>query len=217
MGRGEKEPLDFERIDEESMHDRSRAFLEEMAERRSVRRFSDEPIPVEVVRRAIHTAGQAPSGANKQPWTFALVTDAGLKSDIRRAAEQEERKFYEERATEEWLEDLEPLDTGPEKPFLEDAPALIVVFAQAKGPEGGRHYYVKESVGLACGFLLAALHRAGLGTLTHTPSPMGFLAEVLDRPDHERPFLLIPVGYPAEDCEVPAIDRKERSEILVEY
>lgn len=210
-------PLDFERLPESEMRERAEAFFREMSQRRSVRSFSDEPVPMDAVRRAIHTAGQAPSGAHKQPWTFALVTDSETKSRIREEAEREERKFYEERATEEWLADLEPLDTGPEKPFLEDAPALIVVFAQAKGPEGGKHYYVDKSVGIACGFLIAALHRAGLAALTHTPSPMGFLGEVLDRPDNERAFLLLPVGYPAEDCEVPDLERKPLDEILVEY
>ena len=210
-------PLDFERRPEPEMQRRAEAFFEVMSRRRSVREFSDEPIPLEVVRRAIHTAGQAPSGAHKQPWTFALVTDPEVKSEIRRAAEQEERKFYEERATDEWLEDLEPIGTGPEKPYLEEAPALIVVFAQTRPSDDGQHYYVKESVGLATGMLLAALHNAGLGTLTHTPSPMGFPSEILERPDNERPFLLIPVGYPAEDCDVPDLQRKELSEILVEW
>lgn len=208
--------LEFARRPVSEMSRRAREFRELMARRRSVREFSDEQIPMEVVREAIHTAGQAPSGANKQPWTFVLVTDPGVKSEIREAAEQEERAFYEERASEEWLEDLEPLETGPEKPFLEEAPALIVVFAHRKGAEGGLNYYVKESVGLACGMLISALHNAGLATLTHTPSPMGFLKEVLGRPEHERPFLLMPVGYPAEECRVPAIERKGRSEILVE-
>jgi nitroreductase len=210
-------PLDFDRRPVAEMQQRADEFFDLMAERRSVREFSDESIPLDVVRRAIHTAGQAPSGAHKQPWTFALVTDDELKAEIREAAEREERKFYEQRATEEWLEDLEPLGTSPEKPFLEEAPALIVVFAQARAPDGGQHYYVNESVGLACGMLLAALHNAGLGTLTHTPSPMEFLGDILERPDNERPFLLIPVGYPAEDCEVPDLERKDLSEILVEW
>ena len=210
-------PLEFDRWTIRQMQERARDFYQLMAKRRSVREFSDEPIPIDVVRRAIHTAGQAPSGAHKQPWTFALVTDETVKSRIREAAEQEERKFYEERATEEWLEDIAPLGTGPEKPYLEEAPALIVVFAQTRPAEEGTHYYVKESVGLACGFLIAALHNAGLATLTHTPSPMGFLGEILERPDNERPFLLLPVGYPADDCEVPDLERKELDDILVEF
>mgnify|MGYP006279559547 CR=1 FL=1 len=171
---------------------------------------------MDVVRDAIRTAGQAPSGANKQPWTFVVVTDPELKSQIRAEAEETEREFYEKRASEQWLEDLAHLGTSPEKPYLEKAPALIAVFAQARPEDGGLHYYVKESVGLACGFLLAALHNAGLAALTHTPSPMGFLGEILDRPDNERAFLLIPVGYPAEGCEVPDIGRKSLSEIMVE-
>ena len=209
-------PLDFEDRAPEDVEKRARAFYEKMAKRRSVRDFSARPIPLDAVRDAIHTAGQAPSGANKQPWTFVLVTDDAVKRRIREAAEEAERTFYEERATQQWLDDLAHLGTSWEKPFLERAPALIAVFAQIRPSEEGQHYYVRESVGLACGFLLAALHQAGLAALTHTPSPMGFLSEILERPEGERPFLLIPVGYPAEDCEVPDIDRKRLSEILIE-
>ena len=208
--------LDFERLPEGEMRERARAFYERMNRRRSVREFSDEPIPMDVVRDAIRTARTAPSGANKQPWTFVVVTDPELKSEIRQAAEEEERRFYDERATEEWLEDLAHLGTDQAKPYLEAAPALIVVLAQRRGPEGGGHYYVKESVGLACGMLIAALHNAGLATLTHTPSPMSFLAEILDRPEHEKPFLLMPVGYPADGCQVPDIGRKALEDVLVE-
>lgn len=210
-------PLDFERIPEDRMRERSRAFYERMNRRRSTREFSDEPIPMEVVREAIRTASTAPSGANKQPWTFALVTDPEIKSRIREAAEAEERRFYQERATEEWLEDLAHLGTDHEKPYLETAPALIAVFAQRQSPDGGGHYYVKESVGLACGLLIASLHNAGLATLTHTPSPMNFLADILERPASEKPYLLLPVGYPANDCEVPDIERKPLDDVLVEH
>lgn len=209
-------PLSFERRDEEEMRARAESFLTLMRRRRSVRAFSSDPIPIDVVERCIETAGQAPSGAHKQPWTFVLVTDPATKAKIREAAEEEERAFYGGRASEQWLKDLEIFETGPAKPFLEIAPALIVVFAQRHGEtKSDRHYYVTESVGLACGMLLAALHQAGLATLTHTPSPMGFLSEVLERPDNERPFLLIPVGYPADDCQVPDLERKSRDEILV--
>jgi len=208
--------LEFERRDEEEMRGRSESFLTLMRRRRSVRMFSGDPIPLDVVEHCIETAAQAPSGAHKQPWTFVLVTDPETKAKIREAAEEEERAFYGGRASDQWLEDLEPFETGPDKPFLEIAPALIVVFAQRHG-EGkkDRHYYVTESVGIASGMLLAALHQAGLATLTHTPSPMGFLSKVLERPDNERPFLLIPVGYPADDCQVPDLKRKSRDEILV--
>ncbi len=208
--------LNFERRSESEMRRRARAFYEEISQRRSVREFSEEPIPLDVVRDCIRTAGTAPSGANKQPWTFVLITDDAVKSEIRRAAEQKEREFYEERATEQWLEDLAHLGTDWRKPYLEEAPALIAVMAQTRPADEGLHYYVKESVGIACGFLIAALHRAGLATLTHTPSPMGFLRDILDRPENETPYLLLPVGYPANGCEVPDIDKKAVNEILVE-
>ncbi len=210
------EPLAFERIDEQAMRARATQFRTEIARRRTVRDFSEELVPVDVVRTCIDAAAQAPSGANKQPWTFVLVTDRVLKQRIRHAAEEEERAFYAGRATEQWLDDLAPLGTDEHKPFLETAPCLIVVFAQRNGPGGEKHYYVTESVGIACGFLLAALHRAGLATLTHTPSPMGFLADILERPANERAFLLIPVGYPMTACTVPRIERKRLSDVLVE-
>jgi len=189
-----------------------------MKKRRSVRQFSDEAIPLDVLRTCIETAGQAPSGANKQPWTFVIVTDPHLKKEIRTQAEAEEQAFYDVRASKRWLEDLVPFDTNPEKPFLETAPALILVFAKKYGhSKEEQHYYVNESVGIASGFLLSALHNAGLATLTHTPSPMGFLRQVLNRPENERAYLLIPVGYPAPDCEVPDITRRRRDEYLHEY
>ena len=195
----------------------ARAFCERMATRRSIRMFSDAPVSDETIEWIVRAAATAPSGANKQPWRFVAVRDPARKRKIREAAEEEERAFYERRASERWLADLEPLGTDEHKEYLETAPCLLVVFALARGDDGGQHYYVQESVGLACGLLLAAAHHAGLCTLTHTPSPMGFLNRVLDRPDHERPFLLIPVGYPAEDCVVPkhALERKPIGEILV--
>lgn len=210
-------PLDFERATEETMRQEATTHLAAMTRRRSVRFFSDAPVPLDVVRSCIDTAAQAPSGANKQPWTFALVTDPETKRRIREAAEEEERTFYGGRAPDTWLDDLAPLGTHADKPFLETAPALVVVFAQRYGSnKADRHYYVSESVGIACGFLITALHRAGLATLTHTPSPMGFLSEILGRPDNERAYLLLPIGYPTDDCVVPAIDRKPRESYLVE-
>ena len=209
-------PLIFTRRPPEEMQTRSATMRAEMTQRRSVRFFSPEPIPPGVLEDCIATAAQAPSGANKQPWTFALVTDPALKSKIRVAAEAEESEFYGRRASPRWLADLEPFGTNAEKAFLEIAPALIVVFAQKHGSDPDeRHYYVQESVGIASGFLIAALHHAGLATLTHTPSPMGFLQTLLGRPANERAFLLLPVGYPAEDCRVPAIVRKPLGEVLV--
>jgi iodotyrosine deiodinase len=208
-------PLSFERLEEREMRARADAFFETVRRRRSVRHFSNEPIPLDVVERCIEAAAQAPSGANKQPWTFVLVTDPDTKRRIREAAEEEERGFYGGRAPQAWLDDLAHLGTDAHKPFLEDAPALVVVFLQRTDDAGGRHYYVHESVGLATGFLLAALAHAGLATLTHTPSPMGFLAEILGRPEHERPFLLLPVGYPVPDCRVPDIRRKPTNEVLI--
>ena len=209
-------PLQFQRLPEPEMRSRARELFEALRQRRTVRHFSSAPIPLDVVRLAIHTAAQAPSGANKQPWTFVLVTDPELKRRIREGAEAEERAFYGGRATVEWLEDLAPLGTDADKPFLELAPTLIVVFAQSRSADGRKHYYVKESVGIACGMLLAALHLAGLATLTHTPSPMEFLGAILDRPAHEKPYLLIPVGYPADGCQVPDIARKPLDQVLIE-
>jgi nitroreductase len=199
------------------MERRARQLREEMQRRRSVRDFSGRPVPREVLEDCLRVAGSAPSGANLQPWHFVVVSDPGVKARIREEAEAEERRFYEERAPEEWLEKLEPLGTGPEKPYLETAPYLIVVFARSYGldEEGEKvtHYYVQESVGIATGMLITALHRAGLVTLTHTPSPMGFLREILDRPENERPYLLLPVGYPDPDAEVPELEKKDLDEI----
>ena len=194
------------------MRDRAESFRRELSRRRTVREFTDRPIPEGVLEDCLRAAGSAPSGANLQPWHFVVVTDPGVKARIRVAAEQEEIEFYENRAPQEWLDALAPLGTDEHKPFLETAPALIVVFVQRWGelPDGRRvkHYYAMESVGLATGMLIAAVHHAGLASLTHTPSPMGFLNEILDRPSNETPFLVLVVGYPADDCEVPDIERK---------
>lgn len=201
--------------------ERARAFHSLMARRRSLRAFSSRSVPREIIAEAIATAGTAPSGAHKQPWTFCAVQAPAVKRAIREAAEQEEYENYNGRMSEEWLEDLQPFGTDWQKPFLEIAPWLIVVFKQSYGttPEGARskHYYVNESIGLATGLLLAALHTAGLVTLTHTPSPMNFLCQVLQRPANERPFLLIPTGYPTPDATVPALERKPLEEIVVWY
>jgi len=210
--------LDFERLPAAEQLRRVREFRERMQTRRSVRQFSSEPVPLALIEEAIRAAASAPSGANQQPWRFVVVGDPELKQRIRQAAEAEERENYERRFPEEWLTALEPFGTDWHKPFLEVAPWLIVVFRIDYGLEGDRkikHYYVNESVGIATGFLLAALHEAGLVTLTHTPSPMGFLSELLQRPRHERAFLLIPVGYPAPDCEVPDIAKKNLDEVLI--
>ena len=186
---------------------RAQAFYRELSLRRSVRAFDRRPVPRETIEHALRAAGTAPSGANQQPWHFAVITDPALKQRIRAAAEAEERAFYAHRAPPEWLAALGPLGTDPDKPFLEVAPVLIAIFAQKYGvrADGSRyhHYYYPESVGIATGFLIAALHHAGLATLTHTPNPMGFLNELCGRPAHERALILLVVGYPAPDCRVP--------------
>lgn len=213
-------PLQFERLGFEEQKRRLEEFHARMETRRSIRHFSDEPVPYELVERAVAVAGTAPSGANQQPWKFIIVVDQDVKRAIREAAEAEEQENYTHRFPEEWLQALEPFGTDWRKPFLETAPYLIVVFRVDYGVAGEskiKHYYVNESVGIATGFLLTALHLAGLATLTHTPSPMGFLGKILGRPANERPYLLIPVGYPAEGAEVPNIHRKPLEEILVRY
>jgi iodotyrosine deiodinase len=206
---------------EEEMIRRSREYYAYMDRRRSLRQFSDKPVPREVIEHLVMTAASAPSGAHKQPWTFCVVSDPALKRRIREAAEKEEYENYHGRMSDEWLEDLRALGTDWEKPFLEVAPYLIVVFKKAYDLDaaGRRHknYYVNESVGLAAGFLLTAIHHAGLVALTHTPSPMNFLQRILERPENERPFLLIPVGYPAKDAIVPNIARKAKEEVLEFY
>jgi nitroreductase len=188
----------------------AQAFAEVMLQRRSVRMFSDRPVERATIEWLIRAAQSAPSGANKQPWRFVCVQDAATKRRIREGAEAEEREFYEHRAGSEWLRDLEPFGTDADKGFLETAPWLIVVFQLMHADDGGQVYYRKESVGIACGMLLAAAQHAGLATLPHTPSPMAFLGTILGRPAQERPFLLIPVGYPAEDCVVPKEAQKRR-------
>lgn len=208
---------DFEEYPVKEMKQRARDFYDEIKRRRTVRDFSDRPVPREVIEDCIRSAGTAPNGANMQPWHFAVVSDPAVKKEIREAAEKEEREFYERRATDEWLDALEPLGTDPSKPFLEEAPYLIAIFEKRYGlnkeQEKIRHYYVKESVGIATGMLVTAVHHAGLVSLTHTPSPMGFLNEILDRPENERPFLLLVVGYPKEGVEVPDINKKSLDEI----
>ena len=213
-------PYYRETFDADEMLRRSNSFYEYMNQRRSVREFSDRKVPFEVVKNIIMTASTAPSGAHKQPWTFCLVSDPEIKKQIRAEAEKEEYESYHGRMSGEWLEDLAPLQTDWHKPFLETAPWLIVVFKRAYEIIDGKtrqNYYVQESVGIASGFLLAAVHHAGLCALTHTPSPMNFLSKVLNRPENERPFLLIPVGYPAENVLVPDLKRKKKDQVIVQY
>ena len=202
----------------EKMRSRLAEFQRDVQKRRTVRDFSDRSVPRDIIETALRAAGSAPSGANLQPWHFVVVSDADMKKKIRVAAEEEEREFYQHRASAEWLAALEPLGTDTRKPFLEIAPYLIAVFMQKTGvlPDGRKvkHYYPAESTGLATGILITALHRAGLVLLTHTPSPMGFLNELLDRPKRERPFLLLVVGYPASDAMVPDIRRKRLDEFV---
>ncbi len=207
-----------DRLDPRVMVARARQFESAIAARRSVREFSSEDVPDEVLRIAIASAASAPSGANLQPWTFVVVRDRQLKARIRTAAEEEERINYGGRMPQEWLDALAPLQTDWRKEFLEIAPALIVVFKQEWGLRDGHkihHYYVNESVGIACGLLLAALQLAGVATLTHTPSPMGFLREILERPENEKPYVLIPIGYPSATCRVPDIRRKSLDDVAI--
>ncbi|WP_428819879.1 nitroreductase family protein [Microbulbifer sp. MCCC 1A16149] len=210
-------PLKFERLDGDSMTARARAFYHLMKQRRSVRDFSAAPVPRAVIEDAVRTAGSAPSGANMQPWHFCVVESAALKREIRLAAEAEEREFYERRASEEWLDALAPLGTDAQKPFLETAPYLIVIFLKkfSEGEQGEqrKNYYTAESVGIATGMLLAALHNAGVATLTHTPSPMKFLNSILGRPANERPYMIVVAGLPAEGARVPAISKKPLDQI----
>ena len=208
---------DYREYPIEEMRRRVTEFYADINRRRTVRDFSDRPVPRDIIETALRAASTAPSGANLQPWHFAVVSGPETKKKIRAAAEAEEREFYTHRASEEWLEALAPLGTNDEKPFLEKAPYLIAVFLQKFGelPDGRKvkHYYPAESTGLATGMLITALHLAGLATLTHTPSPMKFLNEILGRPKSERPFLLLVVGYPADDARVPDIKRKSLDEI----
>lgn len=210
-------PLVFERRDDAELVERAEAFYDRIRQRRTVRDFSDRPVPRTVIEACLRAAGTAPNGANLQPWHFVAVADPDTKRRIREAAEAEERAFYGGRAPQDWLDALAPLGTDAHKPFLEVAPWLIAVFAQPHGvaPDGSKvkHYYVQESVGIAVGVLVTALHDAGLATLTHTPSPMGFLREILARPEHERPYLLLVVGHPAPGARVPRIAKKPLAEI----
>jgi len=207
----------FPEYDVSEMRQRAADFYETMRRRRTVRHFSNREVPRGIIEDCVRAASTAPSGANMQPWHFVVISDPEVKAAIRVAAEKEEREFYERRAPQEWLDALAPLGTGPAKPFLETAPFLIAIFAREYGllPDGGRvkHYYVTESVGIATGILITALHTAGLATMTHTPSPMGFLSQVLDRPKNERAFLLLVAGHPADDAVVPVITKKPFEEI----
>jgi len=219
MDQGAGIPLAFEPLPEGEMRARGRAFRALMAARRTVRTFSDRPVPRDLIEDCVMAAASAPSGANQQPWTFACISDPDVKKRIRAAAEEEERSFYAGRASEEWLQALAPLGTDADKPFLETAPWLIAIFGQRWGvaADGRRvkHYYMPESVGIASGFLIAALHGAGLATLTHTPSPMGFLNAICGRPDNEKALILLVAGYPAEGATVPDIRRKALGDVAV--
>ncbi len=211
-------PLQFMEYPQEEMRARAAAFYAEMSTRRTVREFADRPVPRSIIETCLRTAGTAPSGANMQPWQFIVVQDAQVKRKIRTAAEAEEAEFYASRASREWLEALAPLGTDEHKPFLETAPYLIAIFVESYGISHAgkrvKHYYATESVGIATGLLIAALHHAGLATLTHTPSPMGFLNQILGRPENERPFLLLVVGYPADEAQVPVITKKPLKEYV---
>lgn len=222
MGASEPRLVPYRRpsLSENAALERAREFRADLATRRSVRMFNAEPVSRELIEQAIMTAASAPSGAHQQPWTFVAVSNPAVKHRIRIAAEEEERRNYEGgRMPAEWRAALAPLGTDWHKPFLEIAPWIVVLFEQVHGrfPDGSvrKHYYARESVGIACGLFIAAIHRMGLATLTHTPSPMGFLSRFLDRPKNERPFVLMPIGYPADDCLVPDLTRKSLDEVAV--
>ena len=213
-------PYSIPFVSPEEMKIRSKLFYDKMNRRRTVREFSDQPVPLEVIENIVMSASTAPSGAHKQPWTFCVVTNPGIKNQIRLAAEKEEYENYHGRMNKEWMEDLSYLGTDWNKPFLETAPVLIVIFKRVYENVNGmkrRNYYVQESAGIACGFLLTALFDAGLAALTHTPSPMNFLSHILNRPENEKAFLLIPVGYPASGAKVPDLKRKPLYEIMIVY
>ena len=214
-------PLDFQEYPVEEVQQRALEYFENMKRRRTVRDFSSRHVPLDIIQNCIRTADTAPNGANQHPWHFVVVSDSGIKSQIRQAAEKEEQDFYESRATSEWLEALAPLGTDEHKPFLETAPYLIAIFAKVHGidEQGKRvkHYYVNESVGIATGLLISAIHQSGLASLTHTPSPMRFLNKILRRPEQERPFLLLVVGYPEKNAKVPDIQRKSLPEITTYF
>lgn len=211
---------DFEHHSSEALVERSKIFYEQVNRRRTIRTFSDKAVPKSVIEHVIMTASSAPSGAHKQPWTFCAIANAALKMEIRTAAEKEEYDNYHGRMSDDWLEDLTPFGTDWNKPFIEIAPWIIVVFRKNYELVDGKkqkNYYVQESVGIACGFLLTAIHQAGLASLTHTPSPMNFLGKILGRPENEKPYLLIPVGYPSEDCQVPELTRKSLDKVSQFY
>lgn len=214
-------PFSREFVNEKSMLEKSKEFFQWADERRSVRDFSDIPVPREVIENAIMTGSTAPSGAHKQPWTFCLISNASLKSKLRALAEEEEKKSYDGRMSEQWLKDLEPLGTNWEKEFIDIAPWIVIIMKRVyefgENGEKNNNYYVSESVGLAAGFFLLAVHNAGLVALTHTPSPMNFIAKALNRPENERPFLLIPVGYPSDSATIPDIHRKKIEEVIHYY
>ena len=217
----ESQKLDFQQFDETEMVERASAFCAHMVKRRTVRDFDTKPIKENVIEEAIRTAISAPSGANRQPWRFVVVRDQHVKRRIREAAEKEEREFYTRRAPDDWLEALEPLGTDEHKPFLTEAPVLIAIFLERYGINAAgqriKNYYTPESVGIATGFLISALHYAGLATLTHTPSPMGFLNEILNRPSRERPYLLLVVGYPKQDATVPVIEKLPFDQLVSQF
>jgi nitroreductase len=222
VDRGEFVPYPSERRSPEEMQQSAGAFFDLMSSRRSIRTFSTDPVPRELIDLAVQTAGSAPSGAHQQPWTFVVVGDPEVKQKIRQAAEEEERTNYlDGRMPDDWKEEIARLGTSWQKPYLETAPWLVVLFEQRFGVDADgirrKHYYVKESVGIAAGLFIAALHNMGLATLTHTPSPMAFLSKLLERPDNERPFVLFPVGYPADGSVVPRLERKALDEIMVEF
>lgn len=217
MGKYNFKPYDFVRYSEEEMLEKSASFLELIKKRRTIRNFSEQDVDPQIIENAIAAAGSAPSGANLQPWHFVVVGSGDIKKQIRIAAEKEEKEFYSGRAPESWLEDLEPLGTDEFKPFLEKAPYLIVIFEKKydKDEKGDtrKYYYTKESVGIACGMLITALHVSGLVTLTHTPSPMNFLNTILNRPPNEKPYLILVTGFPSENCSIPDIEKKDMNDI----
>lgn len=210
--------VDFEHFDDQTMIERSAAFLTHASKRRTVRHFSSQRVPDAVVESCLKTAMTAPSGANQQPWTFVWITDAEIRRQIRESAEEEERVFYGGRAPDEWLDALQPFGTDDHKPFLQTAPVLIAVFAESWKEDDGerkKNYYVSESVGIATGLLIASMHHSGLATLTHTPSPMKFLNKILQRPSNERPYVVLVAGHPADNCQVPAITKRDFSDVVI--
>lgn len=213
-------PLEFIELEESEMIEKSSSFYKQMDTRRSVREFSDRDVPKEIIENIVMAASSAPSGAHKQPWHFCAVSNKKLKHTIREAAEEEEYRSYNGRMSEEWLKDLEPFDTDHHKPFIDIAPWILVIFKKPYDIINGekkKNYYTNESVGIAVGFLLSAIHNAGLVALTHTPSPMNFLEKALERPENEKAFLLIPIGYPAQNVKVPLLERKKMNEVLEIY